>query len=106
MIFVRGAYATSFALPFGCSYKDRGIRNDSHDAMYVQLLVSQPRDVPQLARADDADREDKLLKGIDGLVTDALKVGGNPLWCVDKRSVKSMDYTHPGKLPFEFFKNR
>ena len=40
------------------------------------------------ARADDAVREDTLLKEIDGLVTDALKVGGNPLWCVDKAKCK------------------
>ena len=52
---------------------------------FLQYLSHQPRDAPQPARDADAVREDKLLKGIDGLVTNALKVGGNPVWYVDKR---------------------
>ena len=39
LIFVRGAHAQSFELPFGFSHKDRGPRKDQHDAMGVELRV-------------------------------------------------------------------
>ena len=39
LIFVKGAHARSFELPFGVSHKDRGPRNDNHDAIGIKLRV-------------------------------------------------------------------
>ena len=39
LVFVKGAHAQSFDLPFGRSWPDRGTRNDEHDAIYVELKV-------------------------------------------------------------------
>ena len=39
VIFVKGAHAESFDLPFGYSHEDRAIRNGSHDAIGVELRV-------------------------------------------------------------------
>ena len=35
LIFVKGANASSFELPFGKSHTDRGVRNDDHDAIGI-----------------------------------------------------------------------
>ena len=63
LIFVKGALAKSFDIPFGKSHRDRGVRNDDHDASGIELRVivkSEPeplskrlRFAPQLARDDD-----------------------------------------------------
>ena len=37
VIFVKGAKAMSFDLPFGKNHRDRGVRNDDHDAICVEL---------------------------------------------------------------------
>ena len=39
LIFVKGAHAKSFDLPFGASHRDRDIWNDSHDAIAIELRV-------------------------------------------------------------------
>ena len=63
LIFVKGAHAKSFDLPFGKSHRDRGVRNDDHDAIGIELRViveSEPepsskrvRFAPEPARDDD-----------------------------------------------------
>ena len=40
LIFVKGAIARSFDLPFGRSHRDRGIRRDDHDAIGIELRVN------------------------------------------------------------------
>ena len=39
LIFVKGAHARSFELPFGFSHADRGVRPDRHDAIGIELRV-------------------------------------------------------------------
>ena len=39
LIFVRGANAKSFDLPFGYSHKDAGVRKDIHDVIGIELQV-------------------------------------------------------------------
>ena len=63
LIFVIGAHAKSFDLPFDKSHRDRGVRNDDHDAIGIELRViveSEPeplskrtRFAPQPVRDDD-----------------------------------------------------
>ena len=40
LIFVKGACAENFDLPFGRSHRDRGVRNDVHDAIGIELSVT------------------------------------------------------------------
>ena len=40
LIFVKGALAKSFDLPFGRSHRDRGIRRDDHDDIGIELRVT------------------------------------------------------------------
>jgi len=47
LVFVNGAFAEQYAIPVGASYEDRGMRNDSHDAVAIHVdiplrSVSQP----------------------------------------------------------------
>ena len=65
LIFVKGAHARSFDLPFGQHHIDRGVRNDSHDAIGIELrafveiheaggdpeVASPPADLPAPASA-------------------------------------------------------
>jgi len=39
ILFVKGANAALFELPVGASHRDRGVRNDNHDAFGVQIRV-------------------------------------------------------------------
>ena len=63
---VKGAHAVSFDLPFGFSHRQRGIRDDDHDAIGIELRLaveSKPKPsckrnrtggAPQPAQADEA----------------------------------------------------
>ena len=39
ILFVKGANTTSFDIPIGASYTDKGMRNDQHDAFGVTLVI-------------------------------------------------------------------
>ena len=63
LMFVKGAHAMSFDLPYGYSHRDRGIAKDCHDAFAIELRVMiqpvpaahnhQTEHDSQLARYDD-----------------------------------------------------
>ena len=60
LIFVKGANARSFELPFGVSHEDRGPRNDNHDAIGIQLRVlteTKPEPAPKRNRTHSGQSE-------------------------------------------------
>ena len=51
-MFVKGAHARVFELPFGASYpEDRGPRNDEHDAMGIEMRVPAVLSEPAIKRS-------------------------------------------------------
>jgi len=54
ILFVKGAHAAAFDLPFGVSHRDRGVRSGCHDAIGVELRIlrkeEQSNRVPQTKR--------------------------------------------------------
>jgi len=55
LIFVKGAIARSFDLPFGRSHRDRGIRHDDHDAIGIELRVNIEPPTPSSKRNRTSD---------------------------------------------------
>ena len=65
LIFVKGAHASSFDLPFGCSHRDRGVRHDQHDAIGIELRVNveaEPEPASKTRKVGDASQ---LVRGGD-----------------------------------------
>ena len=57
LMFVKGAHAVSFDLPFGFSHRDRGVRHDCHDAIGMELRVvvaAGPEPEPKRVRKSEA----------------------------------------------------
>ena len=60
LMFVKGAHADIFELPFGVSHDDRGARNDNHDAIGIQLRVrteTKPEPAPKRNRMHSGQSE-------------------------------------------------
>ena len=58
LMFVKGAHAQSFDLPFGHSHRDHGVRNNCHDAIGIELRVPLDSEPPRRharPRQDDGD---------------------------------------------------
>ena len=80
LIFVKGAYARSFDLPFGISHRDRGIRNDTHDAIAIDLRVGGRQTEPEPTPKGNPTRSDQS-ESSDPRET-VLAPVGLPLTCV------------------------
>ena len=65
-MFVKGAHARSFDLPFGKSHRDRGVRRDSHDAIGIELRVMvEAEPEPSSKRNRTGDAPQPVQPGVD-----------------------------------------